>query len=156
MRISYAIAFCALLLSACSGAGAQDFRLNDKEYFESAGAGVMVYSDVYPEGHQGGVTLVLNGHRRAGNGDVKFEVSQGQWQGLPRRRSRTVDPDRQEIRVVQSYPDSSKHMAGFNPSLYPDFAFNYTVTVKAEGDHVVLTVDLDKPVPPTFAGKVGF
>ena len=145
-----------LLAAVCLPAGAQDFRINQKEYFENAGAGVMVYSDVYSEGHQGGVTLVLNGHRHAANGDVRFEVSQGQWQGLPRRRSRTVDTRAREIRVVQSYPDSSKHLAGFNPSLYPDFAFEYTVAVRAEGDHLVLTVDLDRPVPETFAGKLGF
>ena len=156
MKKQVTIASCALLLAFSATAGAQDFRINDKEYFENACAGVMVFSDNYSEGHQGGVTLVLNGHRRAANGDVRFEVSQGQWQGLPRRRSRVVDPLAEEIRVVQSYPDSSKHMAGFNPSLYPDFAFDYTVSVKAEGDHLVLTVDLDRPVPETFAGKLGF
>ena len=156
MKKALFIASCVLLSAFCLRTEAQEFRLNDKEYFENAGAGVMVYSDVYPEGHQGGVTLVLNGHRRAANGDVRFEVSQGQWQGLPRRRSRTVDQNAQEIRVVQSYPDSSHHLSGFNPALYPDFTFNYTVTVKAEGDHLVLTVDLDRPVPETFAGKLGF
>ena len=147
---------CVLLSALCLRTGAQEFRLNEQGYFENAGAGVMVFSDNYSEGHQGGVTLVLNGHRRAANGDVRFEVSQGQWQGLPRRRGRNVDTDSQEIRVVESYPDSSHHLSGFNPALYPDFAFEYTISVKAEGDHVVLTVDLDKPVPETFAGKLGF
>ena len=156
MKKALFIISCVLLSAVCMRTGAQDFRLNEKEYFENAGAGVMVFSDNYSEGHQGGVTLVLNGHRRAANGDVRFEVSQGQWQGLPRRRSRKVDPEAQEIRVVESYPDSSHHLSGFNPALYPDFAFEYTISVKAEGDHVVLTVDLDKPVPETFAGKLGF
>ena len=105
MKITRISTFLIPLWAICAAAGAQDFRINGKEYFENAGAGVMVYSDVYAEGHQGGVTLVLNGHRLAANGDVRFEVSQGQWQGLPRRRSRTVDTRAQEIRVVQSYPD---------------------------------------------------
>ena len=143
-------------LAACGGREEEGFRINEAGYFEKEGAGVMVFNDVYPEGHQGGVTLVLNGHRRAANGDVRFEVSQGQWQGLPRRRGREVDTLANEIRVYQSYPDSSKHMAGFNPMLYPDFTFNYTVSVKAEKDYLVLTVDLDRPVPETFAGKLGF
>ena len=86
MKKQVTIASCALFLALSATAGAQDFRINDKEYLENAGAGVMVFSDNYSEGHQGGVTLVLNGHRRAANGDVRFEVSQGQWQGLPRRR----------------------------------------------------------------------
>lgn len=119
MKIIKISALIGLLAAACAPARAQDFRINQKEYFENAGAGVMVYSDVYSEGHQGGVTLVLNGHRHAANGDVRFEVSQGQWQGLPRRRSRTVDTRAQEIRVVQSFPDSSRHLAGFNLELEP-------------------------------------
>lgn len=63
MKIIKISALIGLLAAACAPARAQDFRINQKEYFENAGAGVMVYSDVYSEGHQGGVTLVLNGHR---------------------------------------------------------------------------------------------
>ena len=35
---------------------AQTFKLNEKDYFENYDANVMVFSDVYPEGHQGGVS----------------------------------------------------------------------------------------------------
>lgn len=149
------LSFATALLFA-TGLEAQDFKLNSSGYFENAGANVMVFSDVYPEGHQGGVTLVTNGNRRAAGGDVRFEVSQGQWQALPKLRSRVVDEVANEIRVTLSYPDSTKHMAGFNPMLYPDFVFNYTIKVKGEDDHLVLTVDLDQPVPERFAGKLGF
>lgn len=146
----------AAMLTGYALCPAQDFKLNSGEYFENQGANVMVFSDVYPEGHQGGVTVALNGNRLAANGDVRFEVSQGQWQGLPKLRKRTVSPDRNEIQVTLSYPDSAKHLAGFNPMLYPDFAFSYTVSVKAENDYLVLTVDLDRPVPERFASKLGF
>ena len=149
------LSFATALLFA-TGLEAQDFKLNSYGYFENAGANVMVFSDVYPEGHQGGVTLVTNGNRRAAGGDVRFEVSQGQWQALPKLRSRVVDEVANEIRVTLSYPDSTKHMAGFNPMLYPDFVFNYTIKVKSEDDHLVLTVDIDQPVPERFAGKLGF
>ena len=67
---------CAASLMLCSALGAQDFKINSSGYFEDHGANVMVFSDVYPEGHQGGVTLVLNGDRRAAGGDVRFEISQ--------------------------------------------------------------------------------
>lgn len=139
-----------------TGVVAQDFKLNSAGYFENGGANVMVFSDVYPEGHQGGVTLVNNGNRWAAGGDVRFEVSQGQWQALPKLRSRVVDEAANEICVTLAYPDSARHMTGFNPMLYPDFVFSYTVRVKGEGDHLVLTVDLDHPVPERFAGKLGF
>ena len=147
---------CAASLMLCSALGAQDFKINSSGYFEDNGANVMVFSDVYPEGHQGGVTLVLNGDRRAAAGDVRFEISQGQWQGLPKMRGRVVDEANNEIRVTLSYPDSTKHMAGFNPMLYPDFVFSYTIKVKGEKDYLVLTVDLDQPVPERFADKLGF
>lgn len=143
-------------LLLCTAMTAQDFKLNSSGYFESYGANVMVFSDVYPEGHQGGVTLVLNDNRKAANGDVRFEISQGQWQGLPKVLNRIVDPTHNEISVTLCYPDTTKHMSGFNPMLYPDFAFNYTVKVKGENDCLILTVDLDQPVPERFAGKLGF
>jgi len=34
--------------------------------------------------------------------------------------------------------------------------FNYKVTVKGEGASVVVTVDLDRPIPVKYAGKIGF
>ena len=148
------LGLCLLFVGA--GLSAQDFKVNSSGYLENNGAHVMVFNDVYPEGHQGGVTLVLNDERRAASGDVRFEASQGQWQGFPRVRKREVDEAANEIRVTLSYPDTSKHMAGFNPAIYPDFAFDYTVKVKGEKDYVVLTVDLDRPVPERFAGKLGF
>lgn len=63
MKIIKISALIGLLAAACAPARAQDFRINQKEYFENAGA--------------------------------------------------------QEIRVVQSYPDSSRHLAGFNLELEP-------------------------------------
>ena len=76
--------------------------------------------------------------------------------GIAQDEKRVVDEADNEIRVTLSYPDSAKHMAGFNPMLYPDFVFGYTIKVKGEKDYLVLTVDLDQPVPERFAGKLGF
>jgi hypothetical protein len=144
------------LLWTAYAASAQEFKLNTSGYFNSGGVDVMVFSDVYPEGHQGGVSIVMHGNRVAANGDVRLEVSQGQWQGLPVMRARQADPSESLISVTESYPDSSKHAAGFNPMLYSDFVFYYTIQVKSEGKHLVLRVDLDRPVPEKYAGKIGF
>ena len=146
----------AALLMGAALANAQGFKVNDLEYLENHGANVMVFSDVYPEGHQGGLTIVMNGDRVAGSGDVRLEISQGQWQGLPRMRSRQVNKEGNEISVTLSYPDSTHHLSGFNPAIYPDVTFNYTINVKGDGDAVVVTVDLDRPVPEWLAGKIGF
>lgn len=150
------LVFLSSLILSCFAAVAQDYKINESGYFQNEGSDLMVFSDFYPEGHQGGVTIVLNGNRIAANGDVRFEISQGQWQPLPVLRNRTVDKASNEIRVTLSYPDSAKHMAGFNPSLYPDFAFSYTIHVKGVGDHIQLSLDLDRPIPEKYSGKLGF
>ena len=52
----------AALLSA-GALHAQDFRLNDAGYFNRDGVDVMAFNDFYPEGHQGGISILMNGHR---------------------------------------------------------------------------------------------
>ncbi|MDZ7305241.1 MAG: hypothetical protein ONB44_24220, partial [candidate division KSB1 bacterium] len=37
--------------------------LNEQEYFEMPGLNIMVFHDYYPEGHQGGITIIQNGIR---------------------------------------------------------------------------------------------
>lgn len=152
---TFTIALCGLLLTTGQALG-QDFHINAAGWFEKQGAGVMVFDDVYPEGHQGGITVVTAGQRRAACGDIRFEATPGQWQGLPKVKSRRVDEESNTITVELAYPDSIKHQTGFNPMLYADFAFGYRIQVKGEPDGVVVTVDIDRPVPETFAGKLGF
>jgi hypothetical protein len=146
---------CILLCSPSLLEG-QGFRLTPSGYFSYEGVSAMAFNDIYPEGRQGGLTLVMNGNRVAANGDVRLEVSQGQWQGLPHMRQRLADASANTITVTESYPDSAKHLTGFNPMIYPDFTFNYTIQVRGESDCIVLSVDLDRPVPEKYAGKVGF
>ena len=128
----------------------------ERGYFRRRGADVMAFDDIYPEGHQSGVSLILCGKRIATNGDVRFEPTPGQWQPVPKQISRTVDPSANTIRTRLSFPDRGRHLAGFNPMIYPDFEFDYEVTVRGEGDSVAVTVDLDRPVPPEFSGKLCF
>lgn len=137
-------------------ATAQEFKLGSEGYFQNQGVNVMGFDDIYPEGHQGGVSLIMHGHRVATNGDIRLEPTPGQWQPVPKQRKRDLDPVANTITARLSFPDSSRHLTGFNPMIYPDLAFDYTVTVKGEGGSVVVTVDLDRPIPQEFIGKVGF
>ena len=133
---------------------AQSFQLKDDGYFNAGGTDVMVFSDFYPEGHQGGVCVIMNGKRIATNGDIRMEATPGQWQPVPKQLSRKVEGNR--IVTTLCYPDSSRHITGFNPMAYPDYAFTYVVTVEPQGRSIVVNVDLDKPVPDFLLGKVGF
>ena len=143
-----ALAMTSLTISA------QTFKLNSDGYFNAGGTDVMAFSDFYPEGHQGGVCVIMNGHRIATNGDIRLEATPGQWQPVPKQLSRRVEGGK--IVTTLCYPDSSRHMTGFNPMVYPEWNVNYTVSVEPKGKSILVTVDLDKPVPEFLLGKAGF
>ena len=72
--------------------GQQDaLRINSEGYYENGGVNVMLFDDFYPEGHQGGLTIVQAGRRIAANGDVRLEPTPGQWSPVPRVGQRMVD-----------------------------------------------------------------
>ena len=132
-----------------------DFRINEQEYLERRGANVMLAHDFYPESHQGGVGLIQNGFRVATNGDLRLEPAPGQWQPVPKVGERKVDRQTGAISVRMSYPDPSKDRVGFNPIIYPDLEMSYTLRVLPEGKSFRIVVDLDKPLPKEWVGKVG-
>ena len=133
---------------------AQNFSLCEKGYFRNGGVDVMAFDDIYPEGHQGGVSLLMHGVRIATNGDLRLEPTPGQWQPVPRQVGRTVG--QQSITASLCYPDSSRHLTGFNPMIYPDLKMNYQVRVEAQGADILVTVDLEEPLPEAYVGRVGF
>ncbi len=132
------------------------FELNEREYFEKTGLNVMAFQDFYPDGHQGGITIVQNGIRVAANGDLRLEPAPGQWSPVPKMGRREVNREKNEISATLWYPDSSKNRRGFNPILYPDLVFSYRVRVRSEGASICVMVDLEKPLPEAWYGKVGF
>ncbi|MDB5692423.1 MAG: glycoside hydrolase [Alphaproteobacteria bacterium] len=150
----------AFLCSACawaSTARAEDLKINDKGYFARQGLNVMVFSDYYPEGHQTGITIVQHGTRVAANGDLRLEASPGQWSPMPAVGQRVVDAKTGTISETLSYPDPKANGHGFNPIFYPKLDLGYRVTVTAlEGNSFRIRVDLDRPLPPSWVGKVGF
>ena len=144
----------AVLFVSIASALGQGYIIGPGGYFSREGVDVMAFYDFYPEGHQGGVCVIMNGNRVATNGDLRFEATPGQWQPVPRQISREVGAD--YIRATLAYPDSSRHLTGFNPMVYPDVVLEYTVTTRAVGDHIEVTLDLDRPIPEAFIGKAGF
>ena len=135
-------------------AAAQNFQLTKGGYFKNAGVDVMAFDDIYPEGHQGGVCIIMNGHRVATNGDIRLEATPGQWQPVPKQLGREVGDN--SITATMMYPDSTRHLTGFNPMIYPDLNLTYKVRVEAKGRQIEVTVDLDSPIPDYLIGKAGF
>ncbi len=130
--------------------------LNEQEYFEMPGLNVMIFHDFYPEGHQGGVSIIQNGVRVASNGDLRLEFSPGQWQPVPKVGDRTLDIENQLVSVSCSYPNPDLNMKGFNSIKYPNLHFNYRVNVKTEGTSFRISIDIDEQLPAEWIGKVGF
>jgi len=131
-------------------------KLNDQEYLEYQGVNIMLAHDFYPESHQGGVGIIQNGLRVATNGDLRLEPTPGQWQPTPKVGKRVVDRSKQEVSVRMEYPNEEINRKGFNPIIYPDLKFSYTIRVRPEGKGFKIIVDLDKPLPDEWIGKVGF
>ncbi len=133
------------------------FVLNEElGYFQNAGVDVMAFTDFYAAGHQSGFSMLMHGRRVATNGDVRFEQTPGQWQPLPKQMERVVDAQQNTITTTLHYPDLEQHLRGFNPMIYPDYEFGYTVRVSGEGSSMLITVDMDKPVPDEYVGKLCF
>ena len=130
--------------------------LKDRGYFKDHGVDVMAFDDIYPEGHQSGISVIMHDKRLLTNGDIRFEQTPGQWQPVSKQDSRELIPEDGTILTKLHYPDENTHLKGINPRIYPDFAFSYEVCVKAEGNGVVVTVNLDREIPPEFTGKLSF
>ncbi|MEO8854755.1 MAG: hypothetical protein ABI359_13315, partial [Ginsengibacter sp.] len=134
----------------------QPMHLNDKEYLEYQGVNVMLAWDFYPEGHQGGVGVIQNGERVATNGDIRLNPTPGQWQPIPKVGTRMVDKKTGTISVHMAYPNEAIDRKGFNPIIYPDLKFGYTIHVVPAGKAFKIVVDLDSALPDDWIGKVGF
>ena len=122
----------SVMILSCAVLSAQEFKLNESGYFKAGGVDAMAFDDFYPEGHQGGVAVIMNARRILTNGDIRFEPTPGQWQPLPMKVKREVEGNK--IITYLAYPDSSRHLTGFNPMVYPDMQLTYTVTLESYGN----------------------
>lgn len=156
-RVTFTAAAGLLALAGNVGAASQ-LVLNEQGYFEAPGLNVTVFADIYPDGHQTGVTVIQHGERVAANGDLRLEPSPGQWSPMPAGDGKpVVDTATGTVSQALHYPDESKNRKGFNPIEYPDLEFSYRVNVTPlDGYAFKVSVDLDQPLPADWEGKVGF
>ena len=90
-------------------------QFDKQEVLQAPGVQVSLAHDTYPEGHQGGVGMILHDLRVFTNGDLRLESSPGQWSPIPMVGDRTVLRESQRAEVHMRYPDDSKNRRGFNP-----------------------------------------
>ena len=146
------------LMLAAGPENPDGLELGESGYFSAPGVDVIVYDDIYPDGHQTGVTIIQHGRRIAANGDVRLEPEPGQWSPMPvSGGTRTVDAATNTVRQMLRFPDPAKNGRGFNPIFYPDLELEYSVSVTpAGGNSFRVRVDLDRPLPAAWVGRVGF
>ncbi len=152
------ICFCLFTLSLGSITFAQNdsLKINNLGYYELPGLNIMMFDDFYPDGHQGGLSIIQAGKRVASNGDVRLEPTPGQWSPVPQVGKKMVDKEKGIITVKLSYPDSSKNRKGFNPIIYPDLDFTYEIKTESLGNKIKVTVNLEKSLPIDWDDKVSF
>lgn len=141
------VALAAFAIAACDKAPQQaaDLKLNDKEYFETQGVNVLVFSNTFNGGFNdeknSGIEIIHHGVRTVQGGAVRLNKTPEQWDLVPSSPLRTVDSVNQSIEVAMRYAD---------------YDFDSRVVVTAKGKAVEIAVYLDKPVPEFLAGKAGF
>ncbi|MCO5945248.1 glycoside hydrolase family 9 protein [Mucilaginibacter flavidus] len=150
---------CCLIINSAKAqvkTAQKSMTLNAQEYLEYKGINVMLAHDFYPEGHQGGVGIIQNGQRVATNGDIRLEPTPGQWSPIPKVGKRVVNRTTGEVSVRMEFPNPDINRKGFNPIIYPDLNFAYNIRILPAGKSFKIIVDLDKPLPDEWIGKVGF
>jgi hypothetical protein len=151
-----AILLCAAALGVCAASrparangpsegdasvGKKVWSVTEQEYLDSHAVSVLAFHDFYPEGHQGGVTIIQHGERVAACGDLRVWPAAGGRTGRARAGTRRVDRQACVIEV---------------PVAVTDLNLNYTVRLKGEGDAVRVTVDLEKPLDPQVVSGAAF
>jgi hypothetical protein len=123
----------------------KDLILNSQDYFERQGLNVMVFSNWYngsfSDSKMSGIEIIHHEVRTVTNGDVRLSPTPTQWDPIP------TFVDRKVIKEAQTITANLK---------YPDFNFNYTIKVVAQGGGIVITVNLDQQLPEELIGKAGF
>ncbi|MEX0720474.1 MAG: glycoside hydrolase family 9 protein [Balneolaceae bacterium] len=124
---------------------AQDFRINEQDYFENRGANVLVFSNWYDgnfsDSKMSGVEVIHHGVRTVTNGDVRLHHTPEQWDEIPSFVERKIQSDENAIEAFLEYPD---------------YDFSYSVKAKAVGDEIHLSVNIENELPEELAGRAGF
>jgi endoglucanase len=143
LYLSMVVTFC-LSFSSFAQNG-QGFKINDKDYFETRGVNIMVFSNPYnglfSDSKMSGVEIIHHEVRTVTNGDVRLSATPEQWDAIPQFVERKVNKENNQIEALLKYPQHN---------------FEYTIRTESRGDGIWLSVHLEKPLPTALEGKAGF
>lgn len=118
--------------------------LNDSSYFEKRGLNILVFNNYYGlfnDEKLSGIEVIHHGVRTATNGDVRLSPTPEQWDPIPQFIDRKVNRVDNSIEVFLTYPT---------------FNFYYTIKSEAKDGGILITVNLDDPLPQELEGHAGF
>ena len=143
--VATALASTGAAFAQAAPAPGEALTLNDKGYYGSHGFDVLVFSNWYDglfdDAKISGVEIIHHDQRTATNGDIRLSPTPDQWDPFGKMTGRDVDQAKGTIDTQLTYPA---------------YDFSYHVHTRSEGDKVVISVVLDKPLPAALAGKAGF
>ena len=121
------------------------FHINKLDYFEKRGLNVLVFSNWYngnfSDSKISGVEIIHHEVRTATNGDVRLSPTPEQWDPIPEFVDRKIDKENNTIEAFLKYP-----------------AYNFQYSIKAviHKEGLLLSVNIDNPLPVELEGKAGF
>ncbi|MTH17673.1 glycoside hydrolase family 9 protein [Flavobacterium sp. LC2016-01] len=134
-----------LLFSFSNISFSQSLKLNEKDYFETTGLNVLVFSNEYNgmffDEKTAGIEFIHHGVRTVTGGAIRLQNTPEQWDLIPKMTSRKVDKANNTIEVTLRYEE---------------FDFDSKIVVTSKGKGFVITVLLDKPIPKKLEGRAGF
>ena len=120
-------------------------KLNKLGYFETRGLEILIFNNWYDgnfsDAKIAGIELIHHGVRTATNGDVRLSPTPGQWDPIPKLVDRKINEEDGTVEVRLSYPD---------------YDFSYMIKAEGQGNGVLITVNLDEPLPAKLEGHAGF
>jgi endoglucanase len=143
--VSITLLLISVLTMPLSVCGQCDLNLNDKEYFETRGFNVLVFENQYNgmffDEKTSGILLIHFGVRTATGGAVRLKPTPEQWDQIPKVIERNINKEDNSIDVLLRYED---------------FEFDSRLLVRPQGDGILFTVTLEKPLPRKLEGRTGF
>jgi hypothetical protein len=145
-RLASAIAFACAVTCCAAVAFAQDstLALNDRQYFDTRGLSVLVFTNQYNgmffDEKTAGIEIIQHGVRIATGGAVRLTPTPEQWDQIPKLVDRKVDGATNTITCTLRYEA---------------FDFDSRLVVTPDGAGFKVTVFVDKPVPAALEGRAG-